>query len=199
MPILLLSRAIAGRIVASPLGVIAIVGLLAAWPLLFVLAPNGISSSRIVPAEWFYELAFMGQALGVLLGGSALARLAPLLAREPSFSRWATEWLLLFAFGALGSFLALLPGMMWAWSLPAVHSISPWVAAAPALVATASASTALARLRIQPATAIWLLATGLLLAPMLLSQPIPARTPILLGAAFALAAQLLDRPPRDAR
>jgi hypothetical protein len=63
------------------------------------------------------------------------------------------------------------------------------------LAAIATGAAALVRLRLVQGLAPWLLASGILFAPMLLPLPVPNRSLVFMAVGFTTAAWLLDHPP----
>jgi hypothetical protein len=179
----------------APAGLISTLALLSAWPALLVLAPTGISSSRVLPQEWSYELAFLGQAVGTVLGLAALERVAPLLTWDRTGARLAGDCLAIAVCGTAGALIALLPRLAFPGSPVTSTAGSLTREFLLSLAAIATAAAALVRLRLVPGLAPWLLALGILFAPMLLPLPVPNRSLVLLALGFALAAWLLDHSP----
>lgn len=195
MGALAVTRILLSRILLTPAGLVSALILLSAWPVLLVVAPSGISSSHVLPQQWSYELSFVGQAVGIVLALAARERLEPLLARDRTGARLAGDWLAFAVCGLVGASIALLPGLALPGSGVSSISGSSMGEFLLSLAAIATAAAALVRLRTVPGLAPWLLASGILLAPMFLPTPVSPAASILLAGGFALGAWLLDHPP----
>jgi len=192
-------RIVLARVTLRPPGLVLCIGLVCAWPVVLVLAPIGISSNNIASSEWFYELALIGSAVGAVLAAGAVEELRPILQRQSAGERLLGESS---AVGASALVCAALAG------LPAVAGAHPLLESLvgeapgrvlPMIVAAVAASAVLGRLRLPRTLAPWLLACGLLLAPVVLPTPVRATSLLALAAAFGLGAWLLDHPPGSVR
>jgi hypothetical protein len=188
-------RTVLTRTLSTPGGVLGVLALLSALPVFLVLAPTGVSSRNADPSALSYEVAFIGQFVGVVLGLSALERIAPVLAREPSGARLAWETFALLASGLIGAALPLLSGLVCGASSLACAPGIPILRILPPLMTAVTAGTMLARLCPTPGMAPWLCASGILLAPMILSPSTSSSSLIAMAVGFLLAAWLLDHSP----
>lgn len=195
MGALTVTRVLLSRILFTPAGLVSVLLLLSAQPVLLVVAPSGISSSHVLPQQWSYELSFVGQAVGTVLGLAVRERIEPLLARDRTGARLAGDWLAFLACGMAGASIPLLPGLaLTRCGVTSMlgDSVGEFLLS---LATIATAAAALVRLRTVPGLAPWLLASGIVFAPMVLPTPVSPRASILLTGGFALAAWLLDHPP----
>jgi hypothetical protein len=190
-----ITRIVLPRLLSTPGGVLGALALLSTLPLLLVLAPTGISSRNTTPAALSYELAFIGQAAGVVMGLAALERIAPALAREPAGARLAWESIALVASGLVGAGLPLLSGILCAASPVLGAAGIQVVGILPPLATEVAAGTMIARLCPTPGVAPWLCASGILLAPMILPRSVSSSSFVVMTAGFLAAAWLLNHIP----
>ncbi len=192
---LAITRAVLLRILSSAGGVLGVLALGSVLPVFLVLAPTGLNSRDAIPMQLSYEVAFMGGAVAIVLGLAALERIAPLLAREPSGRRLAWESAALLASGLIGAVLPLLSGCACG-AIPVGGAAEVlMIRILPALTTTVAAGSVIVRTCPTPGMAPWLFASGILLAPMILSQPVPPQSLVAMTLGFLFAAWLLDRAP----
>jgi hypothetical protein len=176
------------------MGVLALVGALAAWPSIAVAAPPEILRFSSDNRGLIYELAFMAGAVGIVLATASRKRLDGLIEISacrpgPLLDAWVTG-----ASGLLFAGAALLP----AFALGHASDI-PFARFLP-LQAVAAAWSALA-MRLFPAVepAAWSVAVGTALLPAILPTGHLLLREAAALAALVLGAALVDHPPSRKR
>jgi len=187
---LAVARAALSRTVATPVGVLALVGSLVAWPLITVAAPIEFHRFSSENGGLIYELAFMAGAVGVTLATAARKRLDPLI--EVSAARpgpW-TDAGLAAGSGLLFAGLAVLPAFAFG------RASEAELARCLSLLMVAAAWSALA-IRLFPAVeqAAWSVALATASLPGMLPTTHLALRASAAASALVLGAALIDHPP----
>jgi len=169
--------------------------LLFCWPLWFGMAPIGISSHFIDDWLIFYQIAIMTFALGVLRGIGTLARLSRSMVKLSSPPSLASLMLAVGSMGVLHALIASTPALMLGSLHPQTHEWGFALGFGFESLTIVALGTLLLRLDSMVGSAPWLLGMAILLSPLLLPDPLPARSLLLLPGALLSASWLLDHPP----
>lgn len=172
--------------------------LLLAWPLWSCVAPIGISQQLSSDRLVLYQVAIMSFALGSLRGIGTVARLSNSIGKLSSPPSTACLVMAVGSIGVLHALLASTPAIILGGLHPKTHE---WELALRLLFVSltiAALGTLLLRLNLAAGSATWLLGIAILLSPLLLPEPLPPRSLILLSGALLLASWLLDHPPGHA-
>jgi hypothetical protein len=183
------------NLAAGPLAWLSIVFLLASWPAVALAVPLGIRPDSSVDPAWFYEIVFMGVIIGSMLGTAVLHRLSRLISHASSRSVLTGEMLSLITTGLLFGMTATLPALLMGGVHPGLFSGEVLLRLALGLANAAALGCVLLRLRPPAGVLPWLLCALILLASLLLPQPVPTRSLVTVAAALLSAAWLLDHPP----
>ncbi len=187
------TRAVLSRSVASPLGAFALVGALAAWPVITVASPLGILRDSSTSAEWNYELAFMAGTVGLTLATAARKRLDPLIEIFAERPAPLIDAGIVALCGASFAALALLP------AFPFGHASDPDLARLLPLLAVAAAWSALAMRLLAGEAAAWSVAVGAVMLPAIFPTSHLLLRGTAAAAALVLGATLVDHPPARQR
>lgn len=191
---LAITRAVLSRTVVSPIGVLALVGVLAAWPLTQVATPVEIHRYSYEKSGLIYELAFMSGGAGLILATAARKRLDPWIELSAARPGPLTDAGIAAASALLFAGLAVLPAFAFG------RTSGPEIARCLPLLAVAAAWSALAT-RLFPAVeqAAWSVAVGTALLPAILPTTHPVLRASAAVSALVLGAALVDHPPAKPR
>jgi hypothetical protein len=189
-----IARNVLSRIFASPLGLLSVVGTLAAWPLLTVVAPLGIRRSSSQALEWNYELAFMASGVGVVLATAARKRFDPVIELSAGVPSPLIDACVVAAPGVLFGVIALLPAILF--GRAADSDLARWL---PLLMVAAAWSALAMRLFSGIEAAAWSVALGTAFLPTILPTNHPYLRATAAAAALVLGAVLADHPPARKR
>lgn len=165
------------------------------WPLWSSVSPIGINSQTSVDWRVLYNLAIVSFALGVLRGTGAVARLSRSIVQISSCPGLATRILAVGSAGLLHVLIAWAPALMMGSFQAETIGLELGLRLACVFLPIVALSSFLLRLDQTAGSAPWLLGIAILLAPLLLPDPLPTGSLLLLAGALLSASWLLDHPP----
>ncbi|MFN0007464.1 MAG: hypothetical protein ACKVXR_06105 [Planctomycetota bacterium] len=165
------------------------------WPLWSAVSPIGISSQYAINSDVLYNLAIVSFALGALRGLGTLAELSRSIAQISSGPSLSTRMLAVGSVGLLHVLIAWAPAVLMGSLGTETHAPELGAKLASAFLAIVALGSLLLRLDLAAGAAAWLMGIAILVAPLLLPDPLPARSLIFLSAALLSASWLLDHPP----